>query len=194
MQPSPSNIFLALKKASGALATNGDSLQFEMAAAQKSRRSDEFARGQILRREVALINGVELVEETQVRAGNLYVYEIVHSHSGLRQGPFEAVEHQLDFILDLGRRLTSFGIQSNSPRQIQGITGKNPVTERRLYGFFRRVESFARGLAGGRRKRFANGKNTSNNKDKQQKSDATIHGCLHSKPPRKPDGRDAAGV
>ena len=50
-----------------ALVLDRDRLQFEMAAAQDRRRANKLARRELLR-EVGFVDGVELVEERQVRA------------------------------------------------------------------------------------------------------------------------------
>src|SRR6267143_2411879 len=59
------------------LAFYRDRLQFEVRPAQQRARAYEFARRKIFRCEVAPVNRIERVEERQVRAGNLYVHQIV---------------------------------------------------------------------------------------------------------------------
>src|SRR5260221_3152811 len=50
-----------------ALVLDRDRLQFEMAAAQDSRRANKLARRELLR-EIRLIDGIECLEQLQIRA------------------------------------------------------------------------------------------------------------------------------
>src|SRR5580698_8966576 len=100
----PQLVRFSAKLAADKLAANGDSLQFEVPATQKSGRSDKLARRQILGGEIALINGIEFVKERQIRAGNLHIHQVVHRHARLRQSPLQTIEHELDLILDFLRR------------------------------------------------------------------------------------------
>src|SRR5580698_1416365 len=145
------------------LAADGDGLQFEVAAAQKSGRSDKLARRQILSSEIALINRIELVEQRQIRARNLYVHQIVHRHARLGQSAFQAIEHELDLILDCRRRLARLWIQPDSSSQIKCVSGKYAVAEWGLHRFLRCIERFARALRHGLRKYSGNAENSGNN-------------------------------
>src|SRR6267378_3938482 len=54
-----------------------DSLQFKVSPDKERPRTDEFARGIIFRREVARVNGIELLEQRQIRARDLHVHQII---------------------------------------------------------------------------------------------------------------------
>src|SRR2546423_15307249 len=115
----------------GKLAPYRDGLHFKMSAAQQRRRSNKLARRQLLTREEAAIGGVELVVERQVRAGNLDVNQIIHAHARLYQRGLHVVQKELDFLVDLGWCLSSL-VESDPPRQIQRVAGKNSSAERCL--------------------------------------------------------------
>src|SRR5438552_19023003 len=127
-----------------ALVLDRDRLQFEMAAAQDSRGANKLARRELLR-EVGLVDGVELVEERQVGAGNLYINEIVHRHAGLRQNVFLTVKQQLDLVLDFLRRL-SILVEPDSARQVESIPRQNRIAEWSRDCFARQVDRLARAL------------------------------------------------
>ena len=161
------------------LAANGNRLQFEMAAAQERACSDEFPCRIVFRGEVAFVDGVELVEEGQVGAGDLHVDEVVHGHAGLGQRAFQAIEHELDLILDFRRRLAGFRIEADSAGQVERIAGENSVAERGVNRFCGRIEHFSRGLRCGLRKCAVHAEDSCNDKSDDQKTESAIH----AKPP-----------
>src|SRR5258706_279547 len=132
-----------------ALVLDRDRLQFEMAAAQDSRRANKLARRELLR-EVGFVDGVELVEERQVRAGNLYINEIVHRHAGLRQNVFLAIKQQLYLVLNFLRRL-SILVEPDSARQVESVSRQNRIAEWSCNSLTGQVDRFARGLRRGMR-------------------------------------------
>ncbi len=144
------------------LLVNGDGLQFEVTAAKERSGSDEFAGRQILGGEVAFVDGIELVEEREVSASDLDVDEVVHGHASLCESALEAVEHQFNFFVNLGGRLSGFRIETDSAGQIESVAGEDAVAERRLNGFLGRVERFAGGLGRGLRKRTTYADDASN--------------------------------
>src|SRR4029077_17319656 len=91
-----------------------DGLQLEMAATQQRGCSNELARGQVLGGEVGAVDSVELIEEREVRAGDLHVDQIVHGHASLLEGGLDLVEQNLDFVVDFGRRLARL-VQADAP-------------------------------------------------------------------------------
>ena len=125
------------------LAADGDGLQLEVSAAEEGTSANKLSGGVILGGEVAFINGVEFVEEGEVGAGNLYIDEVVHGHASLRESSFQAIEHELDFILDLSGWLTGLGVQADAAGQIEGVSSKNAVAERGLDDLIRGVENLA---------------------------------------------------
>ena len=127
------------------LAAHGDGLHFEVAAAEKGARTNESTRWKILC-EVCFIGGIEFVVVGQVGAEDLHVDEIVHGHAGSGERSFVAIEQELDFILDFLRRLASLRIESDAPRQVEGVSGKNSVAEGCLDEPVGQVDGATRGL------------------------------------------------
>src|SRR5260370_9436261 len=121
-----------------------DGLQFEVPAAQQRSRPDEFPRRQIFRREVDLVNRIEFLEQGKVRARNLHVHQVVHSHPCLRQHRLLSVQQVLDLVLNFFRRLSRLGVQSKPPRQVKGIPRKNRIAERKLRRLIRKVDGLSR--------------------------------------------------
>src|SRR5258708_3888359 len=110
----------------GALATlrlslyrNG--LKFEVPPGQERPRSDEFARGIILGREVARVNGIEFLEQRQIRARNLHVHQIIHGHPRLSQDFFFAIQQHFGFVFYLFWNFARLRINPNPPRKVQRI-------------------------------------------------------------------------
>src|SRR5260221_13763917 len=134
---------------SSRLMLDRDRLQFKMPAAQDSRSANKLARRELLR-EVGFVDGVELVEERQVRAGNLYINQIVHRHPGLRQNVFLAVKQQLYLVLNFLRRL-SILVEPDSARQVESVSRQNRIAEWSGNSLTGQVDRFARGLRRGMR-------------------------------------------
>src|SRR6266852_6445012 len=109
-----------------------DRLQFEVRPAQQRPRAHKLARRKILGCEIAAVNRIERIEERQVRARKLHIYQVVHSHARLCHHRFLPVQQILNLILDFLRRLSGFRIQPEPPRQVQRIPGKDSVAERKL--------------------------------------------------------------
>src|SRR6266704_1933356 len=151
-----------------------DGLQFEMPAPQERSRPDEFPRRQIFRREVALVNGIEFLEQGKVRARDLHVHQVVHGHPCLRQYRLLSVQQVLDLVLNFFRRLSRLGVQSKPPRQVKCIPRKNRIAERELRRFIRKVDGLSRWLYRHLRKRTSH-RDNSRNCQYHQKTDATIH-------------------
>src|SRR5271168_4662747 len=99
----------------------GDRLQFEMSSTQQRAGADEFSGRQILGREICPIDGVEFIEERQVRARNLDVYQIVHRQSPSRQRGLYAVEEQMDLDLHVGGSLPRFGIEADTAGKVERV-------------------------------------------------------------------------
>ena len=115
------------------LLLDGDRLHLEMAAAEEWTRSHKCARRKILG-EVVAIDAVELVVECEVRAEHLDIHEVLHGHPGLCQSVFDPIEQQMDFLLEVLRRLAGLGIDANPTGQIKGVPHEHAIAERRLKG------------------------------------------------------------
>src|SRR6267378_3189287 len=157
-----------------------DRLQFEVRPAQQRPRAHKLARWKILGRKIASVNRIERIEERQVRARNLHIHQVVHGHARLRQHRFLSVQQILNLILDFLRRLSSFRIQSEPPRQVQRIPRKDSVAERKLRAQLPQLDSLSRCLRRSFRKRSVHCKNSRHRQSHHQKSCATIHVSLHS--------------
>src|SRR5579863_172578 len=161
------------------LAADGYGLQLEVAAAEEGTSANKLSGRVILGGEVALIDGVEFVEEGEVGAGNLHIDEVVHGHASLRQRALQTIEHELDLVFNRGGWLARFGIETYSAGQIEGVSSKNAVAERGLHGLIGRVEDLARGLRSGLRERTINTQYPGSYEGDKQKTESAIHG----KPP-----------
>src|SRR5882724_9145036 len=174
------NGVLCLPRSKRRLFLYRDRLQFEVRPAQQRPRAHKLARWKILGREVAPVNRIECIEERQVRARNLYIHQVVHGHAGLRQYGLLPVQQILNLILDFLRRLSSFRIQSEPPRQVQRIPRKDSVAERKLRAQLPQPDHLPRCLRGSFRKRSVHCKNSRHRQSHHQNSCATIHVSLHS--------------
>src|SRR5260370_9234873 len=117
-----------------------------MPTPQQRSRSEEFPRWQVFSREVALVNGIELLEERQVRACNLYVHQVVHGHPGLRQDRLLPVQQVLYLVFNLLRRFPRPRIQPDPASEIESIPRQNRVAEGQLRGLILEIDCFSRGL------------------------------------------------
>jgi hypothetical protein len=154
-------------------------LQFKVPADEQRTRADELSRRIVLRK-IRLVNRVELAEQAQVRAGHLHVDQVVHGHARLRQNFLFAVEQILDFVFDLFRNFAGFRIDANSPGQIQRVSGKNAVAERRLYRPAGELDHFPRSLfrSGSGKSALHRGQNSSRHQNYKTQCHPAIHGSL----------------
>src|ERR1700676_916595 len=155
----------------------GDSLQLEVPAAKPRPCTDKRARGKILA-EVGLVDGIELLEQGEVGAEHLNVHDIVHGHSSLRERAFHAVEHELCFVVNFGRRLAGFRIESDSSGEVQRVCSQNAVAVRRLYDFLGCIEAFSRGLRGRLGENAVSGQKSGHEKRGEREHDSAIHKSL----------------
>src|SRR6267378_3964706 len=152
-----------------------DSLQFKVSPDKERPRTDEFARGIIFRREVARVNGIELLEQRQIRARDLHVHQIIHRHSRLSQDFFFAIEQHFDFVFYFFWNFARLRINADSSRQVECVARKNRVAEWRLHGAACEFDHFECRLRRRLRKRPAYRKNSCHRQNHHEETDATIH-------------------
>ena len=71
-----------------------------------------------------------MIEERKIRTENLYVDEIVHTHSSLIEYGFDAVQQKAYFLIDIRWRIAALGIDSNPTGKIKRVADQNRIAER----------------------------------------------------------------
>ena len=162
-------------KSAGWSALHGDRLELEVAAAKQCGGADEFAGRQVLCGEVTAVGGVELVVEGKIGARDLDVGEIVHAQAGLDERSFDVVEQQFDFLVDIGRRLTGLGIESDASRKVERVAGEDRAAEGELRIVVGQIDGATRGRRRRLRQRSMHRQDSSDGETNQCENGSAVH-------------------
>src|SRR5215470_1904994 len=159
------------------LAFDGDGLHLEVTTTEEGTCTDESA-GWVVFGEIGLIDGIELIEQGEVRAKHLNVDEVVHGHASLGKSTLHAVHHKFDFLVEFGGRLAGLGVEADAPGKIERVANHNAVAEGRLHSLLRGVVDLAPELGGGLREDTMSGEKAGNEQGNERESGSAVHESL----------------
>ena len=117
----------------------GHADDLESRSKQQWTRTDESTRRQISRKVLA-IDGVERVEQRNIRAEDLDVNQVIHLQAGFCEYGTNSIEHVSRFLGGILRKFHSSRFETDAAGDIEGVASHDGVAEGQIGASARQIE------------------------------------------------------